>query len=138
MIEDKNDMRNNIRKTVTLLILLLMVVIPGRAQNSIDRMVEDYSTVGTSSFTSVVERDPKTRQVKKVVKVLTLPGHQTSQFHDAFLKEKATGTFTEQQQSGMQTLTLTCEKPAQTRLYMLRRNNSIGKVTIIVKRKNKE
>ncbi len=135
MIEDKNDMRNNISKTVTLLILLLMVVIPGRAQNRIDRMVEDYSTVGTSSFTSVVERDPNTRQVKKVVKVLTLPGHQTSQFHDAFLKEKATGTFTEQQQSGVQTLTLTCEKPAQTRLYMLRRTSGSGKVTIIVKMK---
>lgn len=128
-------MRNDIRRTTILLMLLLMIVIPGRAQNRIDRMVEDYSTVGSSSFTSVVERDPNTRQVKKVVKVLTLPSHQISQFHDAFLKEKATGTFTEQQQGGVQTITLTCEKPTQTRLYMLRRTHGSGKVTIIAKMK---
>ena len=41
-------------------------------QNSIDRLVEDCSSVGRSKFTSAVERDPKTRKIQKVVKVLEL------------------------------------------------------------------
>ncbi len=38
------------------------------AQNKIDALVETCSAVGNTSFTSVVERDPATRKVKKVVK----------------------------------------------------------------------
>ncbi len=128
-------MKDVFRNTIILLMLLLTGVMSGNAQNSIDRMVDNYSTTGSSNFTSVVERDPNSRQVKKVVKVLTLPGYQTKQFHDAFLKERNTGTFAQQQQGREQILTLTCEKPAQTRLYMLRRSVTNGKVTIIVKMK---
>ncbi|MBR1448457.1 MAG: DUF5024 domain-containing protein [Prevotella sp.] len=123
-----------------LLLCCLWLTMPVSAQNSIDKMVENYSTVGSSKYTSVVERDPDTRQVQKVVKVLQVPGHQTGQFRAAFMKEKETGTFTHQQQDDEQTLTLTCETPQQARIYMLRLSGRhthyhSGKVTIIVKMK---
>ena len=44
--------------------LSLLLSIPLRAQNSIDRMVEEYSAIGGSKFTSAVERDPNTSRVK--------------------------------------------------------------------------
>ena len=40
------------------------------AQNAIDKAVDEYSSIGNSKFTSAVERDPQTRKVLKVVKVL--------------------------------------------------------------------
>ena len=52
--------------------LSLLLSIPLRAQNSIDRMVEEYSAIGGSKFTSAVERDPNTSRVKKVVKRLVV------------------------------------------------------------------
>lgn len=130
-----NDMVVNIRKYLMLVLLFTLSIFNGHAQNSIDKMVENYSTVGSSSFTSVVERDPDTREVKKVVKVLTVPSHQTKKFHDVFIKEKDTGSFSQQLSGGVQTLTLTCEQERQTRLYMFRKNSNNGKVTIIVKMK---
>lgn len=119
--------------------LCLWLVMPVGAQNRIDKMVENYSTVGSSTFTSVVERDPSTRQVQKVVKVLQVPGHQTDQFRTAFLKERKSGTFVQQQQDNEQTMTLTCETSKQVRIYMLRLEGRLhyrsGKVTILVKMK---
>ncbi len=115
--------------------LLFMIAVSGWAQNSIDRVVEDFSTVGSSTFTSVVERDPDTHKVKKVVKVLTVPGHQAGKIRDAFIKEKDTGSFMQQQQGRELTMTLTCENARQARIYMLRRSASSGKVTIIIKMK---
>ena len=133
-----NHMSNDIRKCLVIAWLFILSLTQVQAQNSIDKMVENFSTAGSSSFTSVVERDPATRKVNKVVKVLTVEGYQSKKFHTAFMKEKDTGTFTQQRQAGSETLMLTCDKPQQVRIYMLRRNNSIGKITIIVKRKNKE
>ena len=52
--------------------LSLLLSIPLRAQNSIDRMVEEYSAIGGSKFTSAVERDPNTRRVKKATRVYLL------------------------------------------------------------------
>ena len=136
------DMITFAKSLVLLLLLSFGGTMSAGAQNSIDKMVENYSTVGSSKFTSVVERDPETRQVQKVVKVLQVPGHQAAQFRNAFISEKETGTFTQQQQGDEQTLTLTCETPQQARIYMLRLSGRhtyyhSGKVTIIVKMKRR-
>lgn len=133
------DMITFAKYLVLVLVLCLGGAVPAGAQNSIDKMVENYSTVGSSKFTSVVERDPETHQIQKVVKVLQVPGHQAARFRKAFIAEKETGTFTQQQQDNEQTLTLTCETPQQARIYMLRLTGRhayhSGKVTIIVKMK---
>ena len=60
--------------------LSLLLSIPLRAQNSIDRMVEEYSAIGGSKFTSAVERDPNTSRVKKVVKRLVVNGVNAQRF----------------------------------------------------------
>ena len=109
------------------------------AQNRIDQMVNDFSTLGSSKFTSIVERNPSTGRVQKVVKVLEVTGPKAASFRQVFLKEKETGSFSQQQEGEEQTLTLSCENSKQVRLYMLRTTGrtvvNSAKVTIIVKMK---
>ena len=40
------------------------------AQNSIDKLVDELSTTGNADFTSIVQRNPKTKAIEKVVKSL--------------------------------------------------------------------
>ena len=61
-----------IRRLILILFFTLGTLLAAMAQNSIDRQVERYSAIGQSRFTSAVERDPRTRRVQKVVKVLEL------------------------------------------------------------------
>lgn len=124
-------------KKIVTLFLFCLVSLTGFAQNSIDELVADFSTLGSAKFTSVVDRDPKTRRVLKVVKKLELQGVQAGKFRDAFRKESSNGSFTQQQDGNIETLTLTCESPRQMRIYMLQQvgrpvAHSV-KVIIIVK-----
>ena len=127
-----------IKKLITLCVCLLLGI-TAQAQNSIDELVENISTLGSSKFTSVVDRDPKTRQVNKVVKVLQVPGIQTSKLRKAFLKEKDSGNFSHTKNDREETMTLTVESPGRVRIYMLRMEMqsqytySSAKVTVIVK-----
>ena len=57
-------------KQLFIWIWLLLLSATVQAQNSIDELVENFSTVGSSSYTSAIERDPQTHQVMKVVKTL--------------------------------------------------------------------
>ncbi|MBP5388194.1 MAG: DUF5024 domain-containing protein [Prevotella sp.] len=127
-----------IKQLVTLCLFLLMGIV-AQAQNSIDEQVDNISTLGSSKFTSVVDRDPKTRQINKVVKVLQVPGIQVGKLRNAFLKEKDSGNFSHTKDSREETMTLTVESPKRIRIYMLRMEMlgqhaySSGKVTVIVK-----
>lgn len=114
------------------------------AQNSIDGLVENYSSVGQSKFTSAVERDPKTRKIQKVVKVLELYNADISRFAAAFKREAATGDFTERRTDGGLTFVLTVRGKGQNRVYMMKCTGpyaygrkatrySFTKVTVIVK-----
>ena len=110
---------------------------PCHAQNRIDKLVENFSTLGSAKFTSVVDRDPKTGQVQKVVKELRLPGHQAGQFRNAFEEESRHGSTTRQQDDEALTMTITQETSKQLRIYMLRLTGrhayTSAKVIIIVK-----
>ena len=53
----------NTLRTITTALLLVVATACAVAQNSIDRMMDNYSSRGTSRFTSAVEREPKTRKV---------------------------------------------------------------------------
>lgn len=114
------------------------------AQNSIDRLVENYSSVGQSKFTSAVERDPKTRKIQRVVKVLELTNADINRFAAAFKREAATGDFTERRTDGGLTLVLTVRGKGQNCVYMMKctspysyeRNSTryaFAKITVIVK-----
>lgn len=132
-------MRKNIIRTAIMLVVLVLHTTTVCAQNRIDQMVNDFSTLGSSKFTSIVERNPSTGRVQKVVKVLEVTGPKAANFRQVFQKEKGKGTFIHQQEGEEQTMTLCCETSKQVRLYMLK---TVGrtvahsaKVTIIVKMK---
>lgn len=126
--------------------LLLGLVAPAVAQNSIDELIDNYSSVGMSKFTSAVERDPRTRKVQKVVKVLRLEDVGISKFIKAFKDEAGTGDFSEKYDDEGCTLMLTTQNARQNRIYMMRcrgpynpgsRNTgySYAKITLIIKYK---
>ena len=119
--------------------LFLLIGATASAQNRIDELVENHSSTGFSTFTSVVDRDPETRRINKVVKVLQIPGYQANAFRQAFLKEKDTGNFGHKKDGQDETMTLTVETKNRVRIYMLQMKMAGGitcssaKVTIIVK-----
>ena len=130
-------MRKNIIHAVVMTVVLLLQATTACAQNRIDQMVDNFSALGSSKFTSVVERNPATGRIQKVVKVLEVTGPKAASFRQEFMKEKDSGSFSQQQEGEVQTLTLSCESRKQVRLYMLRTTGrtvvNTAKVTIIVK-----
>ena len=130
---------NTKRQLIAFLLYCFAAVLPCHAQNSIDELVENFSTLGSAKFTSVVDRDPKTRRVLKVVKELQLQGLQAGKFKKAFEDESRNGSTTRQQDGDVLTMTITQESPRQLRIYMLRlvgrHTYHSAKVIIIVKMK---
>ena len=110
------------------------------AQNAIDKAVDEYSSIGNSKFTSAVERDPQTRKVLKVVKVLQPTNITINKLRRAFLEEQKNGQFSLVTNEEEETMTLTIENSKENRVYMMQymhRGASFtnGKVTIIIKYK---
>ena len=110
------------------------------AQNAIDKAVDEYSSIGNSKFTSAVERDPQTRKVLKVVKVLQPTNITINKLRRAFLEEQKNGQFSLVTNEEEETITLTVESSKENRVYMMqyiKRGASFtnGKVTIIIKYK---
>ena len=134
-------MKSRIIKILISFCVSLFIGVSAQAQNSIDELVENISTLGSSKFTSVVDRDPKTRQVNKVVKVLEVPGVQASKLRKAFLNEKDSGSFSHSRDGHEETMTLTTESHDKVRIYMLRSEilsshvYGSAKVTVIAKYK---
>lgn len=126
------------------MVLLLTTFAAATAQNSIDNLVDKYSTTGSSKFTSAVERNPKTRAVVKVVKVLEISGWlDIRPFINAFKNEARTGDFTERHDDDDLVMMLTTKSDSRNRIYMLKaqggytgskgRRYEYTKITIIVK-----
>ena len=130
---------NKITTLLTALLLSFLCSTMAMGQNKIDKMVEKFSTVGSATFTSVVERNPDTRQVQKVVKVLKVRGDHANSLKQAFEEEKDKGTFSEKKEAGEHTLSLSCESDRQVRLYLLQLTGHSSyhdaQCTIIIKMK---
>ena len=136
-------------------LVMLYTTLGLSAQNAIDKAVDEYSSIGKSTFTSAVERDPKTRKVLKVVKVLQPTDITINKLRKAFLKEQENGQFSIVTNDKEETMTLTVENEKENRVYMLQYVNrepfpeiggvvhtrssyasfTDGKVTIIIKYK---
>lgn len=134
------------RRFVFILVMTVCTALCAYAQNSIDGMMESFSSAGQCKFTSAVERDPATRKVKKVVKVLELTDTGISRFVDAFRNQADADDFTEQHDNTGCKMMFTTQSERQSRIYMLRctnpytpgsRNTYYGyaKVTLIIKYK---
>ncbi len=110
----------DIRRIIITAVILVTSMVNVAAQNRIDEMIENYSSRGTSRFTSAVERDPKTRKVLKVVNVLELNQMGINEFINVFRGESKKGNFTEKRTEGSLTLMLTVRGERQNRIYMIR------------------
>lgn len=127
-------------KRLATIIFGLLVAIAIQAQNSIDRMVDNLSTTGGSSFTSAVERNPKTRKVERVVKRLNIEGPQAIKFFDAFKRElQGKSNVTNRRSDDELTMIFTEETAKANRIYMLKSHSPVSKthavITIIVRMK---
>ena len=119
---------------------MLITTLSISAQNAIDKAVDEYSSIGKSTFTSAVERDPQTRKVLKVVKVLQPTDITINKLRKAFLNEQENGQFSIMSNEQEETMTLTVENPKENRVYMMQYTNrgasfANGKVTIIIRYK---
>ncbi|MBR2161227.1 MAG: DUF5024 domain-containing protein [Bacteroidaceae bacterium] len=126
------------RKRIYIALCLLCFSAWLRAQNSIDEVVDNFSTVGSSTYTSAIERDPQTRKVVRVVKTLETRGQVVSDLIRAFQKERETGTFSRKEENEEVTMILATENEGGNRVYMLQysgRGYHRGKATIIIKPK---
>lgn len=116
-----------IRRIVLTIVLLAGIAAGAAAQNVIDWMVDDFSSRGSSRFTSAVERDPRTRNVRKVVNVLEVENADVGKFISAFKRCAKTGDFTENYTEDGCTLVLTVRKAKQNRIYMIRCSTPYGR-----------
>lgn len=126
------------RKRIYIALCLLCFTTLLGAQNSIDDVVDNFSTVGSSTYTSVIERDPQSRQVIKVVKTLETRGNVVNDLIDAFNKERETGSFSRKEENNEVTMILATENKGSNRVYMLQyrdRGYYWGKTTIIIRPK---
>ena len=127
-------------KTLFCTLIMLITTLALSAQNAIDKAVDEYSSIGKSTFTSAVERDPKTRKVLKVVKVLQPTDLTINKLRRAFLDEQENGQFSIMTNDEEETMTLTIENEKENRVYMMQYVNrrasfTDGKVTIIIRYK---
>lgn len=127
-------------KNLICTLVLLIAPLALFAQNVIDKAVDEYSSIGKSTFTSAVERDPNTRKVLKVVKVLQPTDITINKLRRAFFEEQKKGQFSLVTNEEEETMTLTMENSKENRVYMMQYTHrgasfSNGKVTIIIKYK---
>lgn len=127
-------------KTLFCTLIMLITTLALSAQNAIDKAVDEYASIGKSTFTSAVERDPQTRKVLKVVKVLQPTDITINKLRKAFLNEQENGQFSIMSNEQEETMTLTVENPKENRVYMMQYTNrgasfANGKVTIIIRYK---
>lgn len=124
------------------IIFALILALSLWGQNSIDRMVEDFSTSGSSSFTSVVQRNPKTRAVERVVKRLETDRHSNAEeIISTFKQEIKKHSYTTEKKGGVVSIVFFVEGAKDKRLYMLRyddnRSPHWAEVTIIISMEKK-
>lgn len=128
-------------RKVLLTVLLTMVCAVATAQNSIDKAVEDFSVLGSANFTSAIKRDPKTRKIEKVVKVLEISGPYAVKLRKAFDTEARNGDLTTTRKGDRISMILAVKGSKTNRIYMLeylddqRHHSNHAEVTIIVKYK---
>lgn len=109
-----------------LCIALSGAFLPLAAQNRIDRMVEKFSAGKAAiKFTTAVERDPKTKRVQKVVKVLR---NEDTNAYDRFFQafkleaQEAHDVVTIEDGRPDSKFILTVKKPGQKRIYAIQDN----------------
>lgn len=90
------------------------------AQNAVDDVMDNLKTVGSSHFTSAIERHPQTHQPVRVVKKLEVGTTVSKRIIDTFDKEaQRSRTEKTSRQAGMVKRMFLDEKAEQTRIYSI-------------------
>lgn len=127
------------RKMIFVLITLVIPLI-AMAQNSVDEMMGKYSTVGSSEYSSIIQRNSKTHEVEKVVKKLVVDGVNSKKIINCFNKEaKQNKTTNTSRSNDVVTTIFTVSNAKSNRIYMMKYDDEDYypevSVTIIVKLK---
>ena len=118
-----------------MIFLTAMLSLNAMAQNAVDRMVENFSTIGEARFTSAIERNPQTREVVKVVKTLRVGSPNDRTLRKGFLNESKLHDSTTSVSNGHKSVIFSEETNDAARVYMLKYDDDYAEVTIIVNRK---
>ena len=119
-------------RQVVMLMLAVLFSLHAGAQNAVDRMVEDFATVGEARFTSAIERNPQTREVVKVVKTLRLGEVNHHKLRNGFLQEAKNHDSNTTVANGRNTVIFSEGIHKSARVYMLKYDDDYAEVTIIV------
>lgn len=122
------------KRILITLLLAVCAVVTAAAQNRIDKLTSEFSSSG-GSYTSVVERNPDTRKIRKVVKELTmdLSPSVKKRFEQAFRDEGKNWTLINlNQNTDKHTMILTVETKESTCVYMMRGRDSKGRNRLVV------
>lgn len=122
------------KRILITLLLAVCAVVTAAAQNRIDKLTSEFSSSG-GSYTSVVERNPDTRKIRKVVKELTMDSSPSvkKRFEQAFRDEGKNWTLINlNQNTGKHTMILTVETKESTCVYMMRGRDSKGRNRLVV------
>lgn len=119
-------------RQVVMFLLAVLFSLHAGAQNAVDRMVENFSTIGEARFTSAIERNPQTREVVKVVKTLRLESPGDRKLRNGFLQEAKNHDSNTTLANGRNTVIFSEETRQSDRVYMLKYNDDYAEATIIV------
>ncbi len=118
---------------------MLFLPLALHAQNKIDDMVQRYSTVGEATFTTVVQRNPSTRAVEKVVKKLSMTSTVSKHLIEGFNAEASHHSVTRKQEGGYTTVIFAVPGAKSNRVYMIKYQSRsyvpFVEVTIIINMK---
>ncbi len=128
--------------TRKIIFVLTTLVIPlvAMAQNSVDEMMGQYSTIGSSQYSSIIQRNSKTHEVEKVVKKLIVEGVNSKKVINCFNKEaKQNKTTNTSRSNDIVTTIFTTSNAKSNHIYMMKYDDEDFypevTVTIIVKLK---
>ena len=122
------------KRILITLLLAVCAVVTAAAQSRIDKLTSEFSSSG-GSYTSVVERNPDTRKIRKVVKELTMDPSPSvkKRFEQAFRDEGKNWTLINlNQNTDKHTMILTVDTKESTCVYMMRERDSKGRNRLVV------
>ena len=122
------------KRILITLLLAVCAVVTAAAQNRIDKLTSEFSSSG-GSYTSVVERNPDTRKIRKVFMELTMDPSPSvkKRFEQAFRDEGKNWTLINlNQNTDKHTMILTVDTKESTCVYMMRERDSKGSNRLVV------
>lgn len=122
------------RKYVITLFALLTFATSAAAQERIEWLLDKISNAGQSNYSSIVERNPQTREIKKVVKKLKMTGCvPCDEFLSAFRKEEKYATGSESSNKNYtHHFTLIFASPKKYSVYNLTCGHASLEVNVII------